>query len=540
MGLTRKTNAELIDENRRLRAHVAQLEDRLDHLAEHGAVAKALQQSEALHRDVMSMVSDTVFIADGAGRLAYVSPNAAFIFGHRPEDILRQGRISYVLPGDLFDPKVLQQRGEIANIEYEIRDAVGRARNLLVTVRSIDRHGGTTMYACRDVTERVKIELDYELLSLTLDRRVDERTRELRESRERYRRLVEGLRDEYLFYATDLVGTMTYVSPSAYSILGYTPEQVIGHNWREFIDANDPSLAELEAMDRIRVSGMPTPLIYAPIKSTNGEIRLMEFRDMPVRDADGRVIATEGIGKDVTQRHRAEEELRRAHEELEKRVQERTAQLISINEQLRDSEQRYRSVVEDQLEFIIRWHGDGELTFANAAYRAYCNASDDALIGTNFLQCMVEEDRAALHERLGNVSKDAPLVVHQGRFVLPDGRIAWHHWSHRALVDGKGNVTEYQSVGSDITERRKREEHLRDQAVAIGQMRTLSDRERDVMNLVVLGDANKVIARKLGLSIKTIEKHRSSLMKKLHIRSVPELVRLALIVDGPQRGPTRE
>ena len=40
-----------------------------------------------------------------------------------------------------------------------------------------------------------------------------------------------------------------------------------------------------------------------------------------------------------------------------------------------------------------------------------------------------------------------------------------------------------------------------------------------------------VMARKLGLSIKTIEKHRSSLMKKLHVRSVPELVRLAMLLD---------
>ena len=52
------------------------------------------------------------------------------------------------------------------------------------------------------------------------------------------------------------------------------------------------------------------------------------------------------------------------------------------------------------------------------------------------------------------------------------------------------------------------------------------------MRLVVAGDANKVMARKLGLSIKTIEKHRSSLMKKLHVRSVPELVRLALLVEN--------
>ena len=63
-------------------------------------------------------------------------------------------------------------------------------------------------------------------------------------------------------------------------------------------------------------------------------------------------------------------------------------------------------------------------------------------------------------------------------------------------------------------------------------MRTLTDRERDVMRLVVSGDANKLIARKLDLSVKTIEKHRSSLMKKLHVRSVPELVKLALLADG--------
>ena len=470
-------------------------------------------------------------LADDAGRLIYVSPNAQFIFGHRPEDIIRQGRVGYVLPGDLFDPNLLDRRGEIANIECQIRDAVGRARNLLVTVRRIDRHGGTTMYVCRDVTERVKIELDYELLSLTLERRVEERTRELRESREQYRRLVEGLRDEYLFYATDLVGTVTYISPSVHNILGYTPDQVIGHNWREFVDPNEPSISQLEEMERVRVSGMPTPLIYARIFCANGETRFMEFRDIPVRDADGRVIANEGIGKDVTQRNRAEEVLRRAHEELEKRVQERTAQLKLMNDQIRDSEHRYRSVVEDQLEFIIRWHGDGVLTFANTAYCDYCRSSRDKLVGTSFMPFIVEDDRDALKEQLATVSMNNPVIVHQHRFVLPDGQIAWHHWSHRALFNGENEVSEFQSVGCDVTERRKRDEHLRDQALAIGQLRTLSGRERDVMNLVVEGDANKVIARKLGLSIKTIEKHRSSLMRKLSIRSVPELVRLALLVE---------
>ena len=68
---------------------------------------------------------------------------------------------------------------------------------------------------------------------------------------------------------------------------------------------------------------------------------MLEFRDTTVRDADGKIVAIEGIGKDVTLRHRAEETLRKAHEELERRVQERTAELTAKNEQLRESQERY-------------------------------------------------------------------------------------------------------------------------------------------------------------------------------------------------------
>ncbi len=64
-----------------------------------------------------------------------------------------------------------------------------------------------------------------------------------------------------------------------------------------------------------------------------------------------------------------------------------------------------------------------------------------------------------------------------------------------------------------------------------GRIESLSPRERDVLARVVEGDANKIIARRLDLSIKTVEKHRSSLMKKLQVRSLPELVKLAMLAE---------
>jgi PAS domain S-box-containing protein len=536
MSTSRKTNTELYEENIRLRAQVAQLEDRVDHMTEHGSSAKAQYDAEQLHHTVLSAVSDAALITDDAGKLTYVSPNAHFIFGHTQADILQQGRIDYVLPSGLFDADVLERRGEVANLECEIRDSLGRARDLLITVRQVDWNGGTRLYTCRDVSERKKLEKDLEVLALTLERRVEDRTQELRESRERYRRLVEGLRDEYLFYSNDANGTLTYVSPSVYTILGFTPDQVIGRNWREFVDQGDSMFNELEQHQRLRFADLPSSQTHAPVKHANGETRMLEFRDSAVHDDDGRVIANEGVARDVTERQRAEDALRRAHEELEQRVQERTAELTAMYERLRDSEQRYRSVVEDDPEFIVRWQGEGVRTFVNEAYCKYMHATREELIGTSFMVTIVEEDRAKLQRKLSRLSIEHPVVVDEQRVVLPDGRIVWQHWSNRALFNEHGELIEYQAVGSDVTERRKIEEHAREQAVARVQLRILTAREHDVLRLVVAGDANKVIARKLGLSVKTIEKHRSSMMKKLSVRSVPELVRLALLAEeSPER-----
>ena len=66
------------------------------------------------------------------------------------------------------------------------------------------------------------------------------------------------------------------------------------------------------------------------------------------------------------------------------------------------------------------------------------------------------------------------------------------------------------------------------QEVVSAQLALLTPRERDVMDLVIAGKLNKVIACELGLSPKTIEFHRSRIMKKLKVDSVAELVTLAI------------
>jgi two-component system, chemotaxis family, CheB/CheR fusion protein len=60
----------------------------------------------------------------------------------------------------------------------------------------------------------------------------------------------------------------------------------------------------------------------------------------------------------------------------------------------------------------------------------------------------------------------------------------------------------------------------------------LTKREREVMNLVVAGHANKEIAARLRINQRTVETHRAAVMKKLGVRSLSDLVRLAIVAGG--------
>jgi FixJ family two-component response regulator len=64
---------------------------------------------------------------------------------------------------------------------------------------------------------------------------------------------------------------------------------------------------------------------------------------------------------------------------------------------------------------------------------------------------------------------------------------------------------------------------------AVGEsLARLSPRERQVLDLVIASKPNKIIADILGISIKTVELHRANMMSKLGVRSLPELMKVAL------------
>ena len=117
--------------------------------------------------------------------------------------------------------------------------------------------------------------------------------------------------------------------------------------------------------------------------------------------------------------------------------------------------------VEDQTEYIRRFDRDRRLTFVNGALCALLQKRREDLLGADYLQVMPEVERNMVQERLRSLTPAHPAVSYELQVALPDGTRRWHEWTDRGIFDEAGRLSEYQSVGRDITERKRAEQQAR-------------------------------------------------------------------------------
>ncbi len=119
------------------------------------------------------------------------------------------------------------------------------------------------------------------------------------------------------------------------------------------------------------------------------------------------------------------------------------------------SEARYRAVVEDQTDLICRFLPDGRLTFANNAYCQYVQIDPELDIGYSLEQLVPPEEYARLQQLLSYLTPETPTTTNEQKTFTASGEERWQLWTDRAMFDEQGQVIEYQSVGHDITDRKR-------------------------------------------------------------------------------------
>jgi len=196
----------------------------------------------------------------------------------------------------------------------------------------------------------------------------------LMESNERFKSISKI--SPHLIFQIDLEGRVTYFSDMADTILGYSPGEMKGKLYQEFI--SPPMLqSAVEAFENL-LSGKAVINLELDLLKKGGGYVPCEVSAGPVIIKDN-LVGIQAIAKDISSRKEAAAILERYRDRLE-------AMVVSRTKEFRESEERYRSIVEDMPEMVCRFLPDGTITFANRDCGKCFSENADGLLGHNFFE----------------------------------------------------------------------------------------------------------------------------------------------------------
>jgi two-component system cell cycle sensor histidine kinase/response regulator CckA len=282
-------------------------------------------------------------------------------------------------------------------------------------IQFLDRFGETRSFLLS--AEIIEFQDEPCILSMAVDTTERWRAEEaLEKSEVKYRKIADSIPGVVYQFLLKKDGSYAcpFMSESAALILDISVEEIMadamalfGMIVEEDLDPVNRSIAE-------SARTMSTWMHEFRIRDTKGNIRWIRATSTPHRLPNEEII-WDGVLLDISDRVRAEEALRTAHNDLEKRVEERTAELAEANKKLlseinerkqietalRESEARYRELANSLPQIVFEVDETGNLTFVNHnAYSEFGYTADDFEKGLNALQTLVPEDRARALENI--------------------------------------------------------------------------------------------------------------------------------------------
>jgi PAS domain S-box-containing protein len=410
-----------------------------------------LKSDERRFQNLLEAAPDAIVIVNGSGRIEIVNAQTERLFGYPRGELL--GLPVEILVPDRFHGKHAHHRHSYAHSPKPRAmgaglDLYGRHRDgtefpVEISLSPIETRQGTLISsAIRDVSERKQFEL------------------KLRESEQRFRVLVEGVKD-YAIIGLDPIGRVTTWNAGAERFRGFAADEILGQNFSRFFSPEDVA------------AGRPDKLLQQAIEKGSVEHEGWSLRKngtqfwadvviAAVRDEAGDLTGFSKIARDTTEKRILEQELRNANEFLEQRVAARTAELATANAELLDAQELLRMThkVANIGTFDID-HKTGRVSWSLEMQELYGLKPGEFDGSVKTWRSLIHPDDLARAESACEEGEETKFALHaEFRTSRPDRQLRWIASRAKPLLNAAGEIERMVGVNLDITEQRAKQDEI--------------------------------------------------------------------------------
>jgi PAS domain S-box-containing protein len=334
-------------------------------------------------------------------------------------------------------------------------------------------HGDGPCAPLPEDVQRLVHELEVHQVELEMQNEaLREAQRELEASRDRYADLYDFAPVGYV--TLDQNGLIRQINLTAAGMLGAERSQLIGRPFARYVLPEHKNA--FHAHVRRCIADGCDLTSELPLAARDGRSTWVQFRSAPARDDDGTATLCRTSVVDISDRKLAGEALRKAHDELERRVEERTAELSIANQRLeREVEERSRaeaSLQESQSRSVHaqrvarmgfwEWKiATGELYWSDEIYRTFGLSKEQARVTYDaFLAAVHPDDRDLVRRSVDAAVRESAAYDIEHRIVRPGGEVRFVHEQGDVYCDAEGRPLRMLGTVRDITSRKNLEREL--------------------------------------------------------------------------------
>lgn len=392
-------------------------------ITERKLAEEALVRSEARYRTIMEEMDDGYFEVDLAGHYTFVNEANCRLLGYDREELIGKSFRCQMEEKDIQAvtdafSRIYQTGKPERNITYTAIRKDGTLGYAEITGFPLQNRKGEIIGfrgVARDITER---------------RRMEEA---LAQSESKYRSILDETSEGY--YELDLAGNFIFVNDTLCDHIGFTREELLGMNFRGHIHKDDIERI-YKIFANIYITGKPERRMSYKIICKDGTAMIVENTGLPHFNQKGEVIGFRGIARDITKQQKMEETLRQ-------------------------SEERYRTVMDEIEEWYFETDIAGNVLFFNDIFARVLGYSRQEMSGLNYRSFIKQEEQDTVFKTFNQVYKTGGTIKNfPQEFVRPNGNITFAEFSILPQRDQEGNICGFRVVGHDITERKRTEQQL--------------------------------------------------------------------------------